>query len=64
MEVELAVSAELRVSRVLNTAGDAFLVAVRVACHGADGQAVSFSEESLSGSANDNSVFNGISARF
>lgn len=62
LSVELDVSPELHIDRVLNTAGGAFEVATRIVDTG--GQGVSFSEESHSGSATGNSTFNGCPARF
>ncbi len=58
MEAELDVNGELRVSRVLHSTGDAFLVAARVARHATGRQVVSLSEESHPGSVNGNSVLN------
>jgi hypothetical protein len=64
MEAELDVNGELRVSRVLNSILDAFLVAFRVARHAACCQVVSFSEESHPGSVNGNIILDDCPARF
>jgi len=64
MEAELDVNVELRVSRVLKSTGDAFLVAFRVAIHAAGRQVISFSEESHAGSVNGNTVLDDCPARF